>query len=205
MQRGGRGAMVTPGSYTVTLSKQVDGEVTVLDGPVPFEVVPLRKGTLKGSSYEDIIAFTSELEDLQGAMSAFNFTLDHCQKKIGAMETAVSRLDKDAPELIADLYQLKKKLTAFDRKVNGSDAKREIGERNNPSVQSRMFVGFRGLSTTYGPTEMHKESLRIAKSEFSVLSAELSDIESGELKRIEDKLSEMGAPWIEGQAIPKNH
>ncbi|NNE30098.1 MAG: glycosyl hydrolase, partial [Saprospiraceae bacterium] len=204
-RRGSRGAMVTPGTYTVTLSKQVNGEVTVLDGPVPFELVPLRKGTLKGASYEEIIAFTSELEDLQSAMSAFNFKLDHCQKKIGAMNTAVSRLDKDAPGMISDLYQLKKQLIAFDRKVNGSDAKSEIGERNNPSVQSRMFVGFRGLSTTYGPTEMHKESLRIATTEFEGLRSELESIESGDLKRIEEKLSEMGAPWIEGQAIPKNY
>lgn len=199
----GRGMMVTPGKYTATLSKVIAGEMTELSGPVEFNVVPLRSGTLDGASNSEIIAFRTDLENLQGMMSAFNFTLDQSMDKVKAMEVAVSRLETDAPDMIKSLYDLRKKMTVLDRKINGSEAKDEIGAKENPSVQSRMFIGFRGLSTTYGPTELHKESLAIAKEEFEDYRSQLESIVSGDLSRLEKKLVEMGAPWIEGQALPK--
>jgi photosystem II stability/assembly factor-like uncharacterized protein len=199
----GRGMMVTPGTYTASLSKLITGEVTQLSGPIEFNVVPLRKGTLKGASYDDIIAFRSDLENLQGMMSAFNFSRNQAMSKVKAMEVAVSRLETDAPDVVKSLYDLRQQLMIMNKSINGSESKGEIGERNNPSVQSRMFTGFRGLSTTYGPTKMHKQSLEIAKTEFEKYRRELEEITKGDLQKLEQRLIDLGAPWIEGQAIPK--
>jgi len=44
------GALVAPGRYTVTLAKKVDGAITELGAPQPFEVVRLREGTLPGAT-----------------------------------------------------------------------------------------------------------------------------------------------------------
>jgi len=97
---------------------------------------------------------------------------------------------------------LKTQLNSFDLKINGSDARDEIGERNNPTVSSRMFVAMRGLATIYGPTANHIESLSIAENEFEKVKTELENIIGNDIPRIEKQLIDMGAPYIEGQAIP---
>ena len=82
--------------------------------------------------------------------------------------------------------------------------KNEIGERNPPNLRSRIRVASRGLSTTYGPTKLHKESLDIAKSQFKEIETKLDKLSNVEIPRLERALMEAGAPWIEGQALPKN-
>ncbi|MEL6717179.1 MAG: hypothetical protein AAFP82_00525, partial [Bacteroidota bacterium] len=87
--------------------------------------------------------------------------------------------------------------------VEGNPAKSEIGEKNNPSVQSRFFTAYRGATSTYGPTPMHKESLKIAKSQLKDLIQQLEAVSQQKIPQLGQKLSEAGAPWIEGAVLPK--
>ena len=87
--------------------------------------------------------------------------------------------------------------------MNGNSTKDEIGERYAPTVRSRMFVGFRGMSTTYGPTETHKMSVKIAMKELKGINTALERISEVDIPALEEKLAKLGAPWIEGQALPK--
>ncbi|MEL6846248.1 MAG: hypothetical protein AAFP02_23830, partial [Bacteroidota bacterium] len=92
----------------------------------------------------------------------------------------------------------------LDEQLNGNEARSEIGERNPPTVRSRMFVGYRGLSTTYGPTEMHRQSLDLAEKELQGIMKSVEDLGKSKIPNVEKTLQEAGAPYIEGQAIPKN-
>jgi hypothetical protein len=89
--------------------------------------------------------------------------------------------------------------------MNGNAAKNEIGERNAPTIRSRMFVGFRGMNTTYGPTPTHKESVKIAIAELDKMNADLEQISGVKIPALEEELAKTGAPWIEGQALPKGN
>ena len=51
------GAMVAPGEYTVTLSKEVDGITTDLSEPMKFKVERMYKGALDGAAPEVTAAF----------------------------------------------------------------------------------------------------------------------------------------------------
>lgn len=51
------GFMAPPGTYTVTLSKEENGQETKLWGPDQFEVVPLRQGALVGVSPDQVAGF----------------------------------------------------------------------------------------------------------------------------------------------------
>ena len=88
--------------------------------------------------------------------------------------------------------------------MNGNRSKGEIGERSNPTVRSRMFVAFRAMSNTYGPTKMHKESLEIGKKELEGITAKLENYSNKIIPELERALEAAGAPWIEGQALPRN-
>ncbi|MEM7372615.1 MAG: glycosyl hydrolase [Bacteroidota bacterium] len=200
---GGGGLMVVPGTYTVSMSKQVDGQVTQLAGPVSFEVERLRDGALKGATNEELTAYRKELEALQGAVFAASMVLDKSKNRINAIQTALGRSSVEPGQLDNQLHQLKQKLLDLDEKMNGNPSKEEIGERNPPTVRSRMFIAFRGMSTTYGPTPLHKRSMEIAKKEFTSLNAELEEISKNEIPALEKAVSGAGAPWIEGQALPE--
>ena len=200
--RRGGGLMATPGTYTVTLSKVVDGVVTDLAGPQSFNVVPLREGTLEGASPQEIIAFREEVEKLQGDVAAANYMLDHSMDKINAIQTALSRSDKDMPELVTDIYNVRMQLHDLDEIMNGNRTKQEIGERTHPTISNRMYTAMRGLRTTYGPTPLHKTSLEIAQADLSEVMPMLRDVAENKIPALEEALESAGAPWIEGMSAP---
>ncbi len=201
---GGGGAFAMPGNYSVSLSKEVNGEVTQLAGPVNFEVKPLRKGALEGSSYEAMMAFMHDLEDFSGKRSQATYMLNNSRDKVQAMQTALNRTNIESASLKKQLYDAKQALYDLDEKMNGNRTKREIGEKTNPTISSRFFTAYRGASTTYGPTEMHKQSLDIAKKELADLSRALEKMHNETIPELEKALMEAGAPWIEGQLMERN-
>ena len=125
--------------------------------------------------------------------------LSNSLNKVKAMQTALSRSSGDITKLSKDIYAAKTALNELDLALNGNSVKGEIGARAPATIQSRMFVGFRGLRTTYGPTAMHKESINIAKTELQALKGELSTIVKTILPALEKSLQAVGAPMIEGQ------
>jgi len=63
--------LATPGDYKASLHLENNGEVTKLDGPISFEVKPIRKGVLKGASYAEYNAFRTELTSMIGKINEF--------------------------------------------------------------------------------------------------------------------------------------
>ena len=100
------------------------------------------------------------------------------------------------------LYDLKQQLYNLDEKLSGNQTKSEIGERNAPTIGSRLRVARRGLSTTYGPTQLHRESLDIAKKELATIAGQVEKISFDVIPSLEKSLTEAGSPYIHGQAIP---
>ncbi len=77
--------------------------------------------------------------------------------------------------------------------MNGNRSKREIGEKNNPTIARRLNVA-NSFNSTYGPTPMQKRSLEIAATEFKELKKNRENIINMELPKIEDALKAAGAP-----------
>ncbi len=202
--RGG-GHLATPGTYSVTLVKIVDGETTTLDGPVEFEVERLYDGALEPQPLDMIADFRKELEDLQEDVSAAYIVMDNAMDKVQAMESALARSRTEAPELRKELYNLRMHLLELDEEMSGSDAKSEIGVRTDPTVQNRMYIAYRGLRSTYGPTAMHKENLDIAKKMLADLKPKIEKVSQEKIPALEKKLMDSGAPWIESTVMPKGN
>ena len=200
----GRGFMAMPGSYTVALSKEVDGKITQLTDPVSFEVERLRKGALPEQAPQSIMAFREEMEDFLQSYSAVNVMMDQCMDKVKAMQTALSRSDADNPGLNEQLYTVMQDLHNINEEMNGNRSKSTIGERNKPTIGSRMSVAFRGMNTTYGPTKTHRASLKIAQDELANIQGKVEAVNS-QIEELEAPLQAAGAPWIEGQAAPNKN
>ena len=194
---GNNGFRAEPGTYTATLVRTADGTVTALAGPVSFEVVPLRTPTLQGASPQEVAAFRAQMEMFQAEMSRFMNEMERLTERVEAMQTAHARADRPDPALTTRLHEAHQTLRDLDRRVRGSAAKRAIGERNPPSPQSRMFVGWRGLNTSYGPTPMHREAVARGQAELSTLRADLDAFRTNVLPGLATALAATGAPPID--------
>ncbi|MHC4211022.1 MAG: VPS10 domain-containing protein [Planctomycetota bacterium] len=195
---GGSGFPALPGTYTATLVKVEEGAVSELAGPVSFEVRPLRDGALPRASNEVIAAFREEMESFQHDLARADNLLDELIQKVEAMQTALARAESDDPQLAARLYETRLELLDLREAMEGNEAKDEIGERGPPSPGNRFFVGWRGLSTSYGPTDMHRSTLQAGRNELAALRSGLDRIAEQVMPELERALEAAGAPPIEG-------
>ena len=200
---GGGGVMVTPGTYTVTLVKQLDGTQTVLQGPESFTVTPLFEGSLPRKSFQEMDAFREATFAFQQDLTATNIALSRSQQKVDAMLRALNKATAPSSDLYTRLHETKIALLDIDKELHGNPIKGEIGERNNPTASDGNSLG-RFLGNTYGPTDEHKGLLARVQSQLKKVKAKLHPIVDTTLPNLENDLKNAGAPWIEGQGLIRN-
>ncbi len=198
--RGG-GALAKPGTYQASLSLVQNGEVTPLDGPIPFEVKALREGVLKGISHEEYNAYLTEITQVYKSISAVRDVLSESGKMHKAMVTALAQAKILPGTLEPKLEALKLDLTRINQSISGSPSRREVGERNPAGIQSFLSNAIVGLRNSYGPTPLHRKSLKIAKELLVQLRAEVKSISEVRIPEIEAALKAADAPYILGQGI----
>jgi photosystem II stability/assembly factor-like uncharacterized protein len=201
--RGG-GVMVTPGNYTVTLVKRIDGVNTVLQGPEPFKVVPLYDGSLPRKSFEEMNTFREAAFAFQQDLTATNIALSKSQQTIDAMLRALNKATTPSDDLYKQLNETKIALLDLDKELHGDAIKDEIGERSNPTASDGNSLGWRALGNTYGPTGEHKALLSRVQSQLKKVKDKLLPILNETLPKLQSDLQKTGAPWVEGQGLIKN-
>jgi photosystem II stability/assembly factor-like uncharacterized protein len=200
----GGGIMATPGTYSMTLSKVVDGKVTDLVGAQNFEVVPLGEGALKGASFADMNSFRLEYQAFQQDLKATRNVLATNIKVVDAMGRALGKAEKPTSELVTKLYDTKMQLLDLDKAMNGDDTKGEIGERSNPTPSDAGRMGRIALGNTYGPTANHKAAFSRAVDQLVEIKLAIKKVNNETIPALEKELKAAGAPWIEGQGLIDN-
>ena len=199
-QKGGNdrgGFMAPPGDYSVTLSKEVNGKITQLDGPVEFRVKPLHEPTLAGASPGELTAYRQRLERGQRAMAAGEEQLEYLKKQSQSLETALGRTPAAPGELYEQVYALRKDVAALTRELEGSPSRAAVGEKAPPSVSDHFFAAYRGLSTTYGPTPNMERSLGIAETMMTDATDKIARL-TERLTGLRKQLEAAGAPYMMG-------
>ncbi|WP_246070065.1 hypothetical protein [Mangrovivirga cuniculi] len=192
------GLLAPPGKYTVTLSKVIDGETTVLSEPVEFEVVELREGALEGASHDELSQFLRNYEDKIKRTTAIGLQLNALNKQVKAIERAIAKSQAEPGTFDKKYQELVTELNDLNTMVQGNAAKLEVGEKTKPTIGDRMFALYKGVShSTYGPTETHKQTMDIIESDLAEIEQEISEVNSA-VKSLAGELTEAGAPYIEG-------
>jgi hypothetical protein len=94
------------------------------------------------------------------------------------------------------VYDLQKQQYDLERKIDGSDAKGEVGEKDTPTLSFRISVASRGFySNTYGPTAMHMESYDMAVALLNELAPQVDALAAATAKAISDSEA-LGLPVI---------
>lgn len=197
--RNSSGFMVIPGKFSVSMTLVKDGEQKSLSDEVEFNVVPLRQGALEGPGQEVADAFRKAVESAQESLIRTQMGLERAGKRINAIKTAYYRMDEEVPGLLDKIDAAEGRYQQLMLSMSGYTTRDEVGEKQRPTPAERMYVAAQGLYTTYGPTEMQRETLEKGVAELKPIQAELSRLVESELPAIETELKEAGAPWIEGQ------
>ncbi|KAA3610737.1 MAG: glycosyl hydrolase [Calditrichaeota bacterium] len=197
------GAMVAPGTYSVTLAKMEDGVSAEIAGPMEFEIEQLAKGALTGSTPEEVSAFWQETERFNKSMTAARSVFTKALDRVKILQKVLSRLKLAPGNLDKQIHDLKQEMFEMEEELFGSTLKREVGEKNNPTMVSRHRVASGNWGTTYGPTQTQRRSLEIAAEEFQKLKIKLEKITSIDIPAFEKALKDAGAPYIDGQEIPE--
>ena len=199
-----QGPLVAPGTYEVTLSRQVRGETSTLAGPVEFEVERLREGALEGKSPKETASFWRRTAELQRSIHAAGEVLQMLEERVGKLENALAASQSTPDGLDRELHEIKQKLYDLEDELYGQAAKRPVNEPAKPTVRERLNAAQMGTQmSTYGPTPNHKKTLRIAEEEFQKLRKELNHLNEQRIPAFQEKLKEAGAPWTPGQEIPE--
>jgi len=193
----GGGFRVTPGTYTAELSKVVRGEHTRLGDPVTFEVTPLFDGALERAPSSEFASFREELTQFQRDLTRAEENMQEQIDLVNAMQTALRRAPEENPELAERLNDTRLELLELNEEFEGSEARDEIGERGPPTPSDRMFVGFRALFTTHGPTESHKQTVAVGQRELADIRERLQEYSEDVIPELRKAVQATGAPPIE--------
>jgi hypothetical protein len=194
------GPYVTPGEYHAELYLENNGSVEKLDGPIAFNVKPLRKGTLEGASYNEYNSFRTRVSNLYVAMSKYQDEFNMMKSKIELLDKASLQLETFSPDIMKKISDFKSKYNAFDSETGSNPARDEIGEWDKPTISMRVQIAMQGLSTSYGPTDLNKSNLDIAERLFEKLATDVKEFKS-ELESLENEVKELNPPHLSGTGI----
>jgi hypothetical protein len=117
------------------------------------------------------------------------------------MQKAFVSASQPTEQLMKDIFEAKMALQKIDEAMNGSPAKNEIGERNDPTPGDGLRMAYVSLNTTYGPTENHKAALQRAREQLQEVKVSLKEVSAQMMPQLEEALRKAGAPWVEGQGL----
>ncbi len=192
-----KGLLAPPGTYSVTMYLSHNGSIKQLDAPVKFKVKPLYKNTLQGTTPEVASAFWRSYEAASRTASAIDKSIVKAEKKTKALHKALihSRINPETG--LKQLELIRDQINTLKSDYYGNQAKAEIGEKNPPSVNDKMFTIYLSLErSTYGPTETNKAQMKIINDMLNKAENKLKAIQNA-MDRLEVMLKASGAPYID--------
>lgn len=189
-----------PGNYKVYLSKNVHGKETKLTDPILFTAKVIGNATLPAEDRTELVAFQKQVRELIRAVNAASSVIRDVADKTRHYRIALKSVTSDNSGLLADIKALENKVTEIQRKMFGDRLLRRLDQDDEPGLTSRIngviYDQWRSLSA---PTQSQKDAFRIVADEFPPLLEAIRNIVDVDVKRIEDKLEELGAPYTPGR------
>jgi photosystem II stability/assembly factor-like uncharacterized protein len=194
------GALVIPGTFTVSIAKRVDGVLTQLGEPQTFTVESLELATLSAEDKNELLVFQKKAGELQRAIMGAGSAVGEAMREIQFIKKTLLDTPKADPQLGDLARSLERQLQKFRTELYGD---RTIGRRSEPTSPSIMRRVSAQLSTTCPITETNKDNYEIAAEGFEKLLEQMRQVIEVDLKTLKDSLEAAGAPWTPGRGLPK--
>ncbi len=196
------GPLATPGTYRVSLSQSLRGEITPLAGPMSFEVVAIENATLPAPDRDELLAFQQEVADLQRAVLGASRMAEEAQSRIDHVTQAIMDTPEAEPSLLDEARSLDLRMKDLLIVLEGDQTIESRSEPAPLSIRERVGRITWGWTSTSAPTTTHRESYAVAAELFAQVLPELTRLVEQDLRALEAELEEIGAPWTPGR-VPR--
>ncbi len=194
------GPLVVPGTYTVSLTKVVDGKETSLAAPQRFETVPLGTATLPTTDRAALLAFQQKTARLQRAVLGAGDAAAEVKMRIKHIKKAIRETTGAKQEWLSTAITLENRLKDLLIKLHGDPVIRAHNEPVPPSIRTRVqTVVSTQWTSSSAPTQTSVNAYEIAANEFSSVLEQLRTLIQVDLLEIEGQIEEAGAPFTPGR------
>ncbi len=195
------GVLVAPGTYQVAMLQRVDGELTALNQRQQFDVVSVREPTLPGSSQEQRIAFSRQVDEMQRAVSGTLRSIDEVVAQLGAIRETMQNSTADMA-LYAQANSIAQRLDQLRDRLRGDDTRGGFSDPGLLSVRDRLrYASYDPNRNAYGPTQTQRETFAIARDAYAEIGPRLTQLIDGEYQALLQALDEAGVPWTPGRGV----
>ncbi|MEM6718162.1 MAG: glycosyl hydrolase [Bacteroidota bacterium] len=194
------GTLVEPGTYTVEMGLLQDGVVESLTSPVSFEVKALNNVELPASNRAEKVAFQKAIAKVQADMGIIGRLLSESREKLRHIKVAIKRVEAPIENFTGDVKAIEEDLKMIQLRLYGDSVKRRLDMDQPLSVASRLgSIGYEQKYSTAKPTQTHRDSYEIAKEEVAAIKVRVERMYNENLKALEQKLIQAGAPYSPGR------
>lgn len=192
-----KGILVSPGKYTVTLSKIVGDVVTELSGPVAFEIKGLENRSLPATDRIALDEFNRRVLKLSNAVDGTSQLLSEVKNQMKHINDALIRAEIEPNDaLIMLARKVEKSANELTVKLRGDANATTLDIDQPPSVASRLgMLVYQLFSSTADPTQTSRDSYEIAKEEFVPIAASVAELVKGDLASLQKGLKDIDAPY----------
>lgn len=200
---GGSSTLALPGKYKVFLSKSVNGVETELTQPTEFNAVTLGNTSLPAEDRAELVAFQKKVRELSRAVNAASSIVRDLADKVRHFKVALKSVTVDDTQIYAEIKALEAQVDDIQRKLFGDRLLRRVDKDAEPGLSSRVnSIIYEQWRSTSSPTQSQRNAYKIVAEEFSPILQTVKKLVEEDVKKIEKKLEEIGAPYTPGR-IPE--
>ncbi len=199
--------LVMPGKYSVTMSLVTRNGKKDLARPVEFNAKVLRNTTLPAKDRSKLVAFEKKAGELARAMHGTqNFTRE-LVKRVEYIKQALLRTPGASFDLLQKAQKISKELDDILYKFDGQPSRasrEEVPPEPVPlnwRLETLVYTHWRSTSPI---TQTEQTAYDVLADEFPPVLEKVKKIYTDEIKPLEAKMENLGAPWTPGR-IPEWH
>ena len=195
------GVLVAPGTYRVSMSRRVDGELSALNQQQQFDVVSIREPTLPGTSQEQRIAFSRQVDEMQRAVSGTLKSVDEVLGQLAAIKETLMSSTADLT-LYARANSLQQRINRVRDRLRGNETRGGFSDPGPLSVRDRLrYAGYDANRNAHGPTQTQRDTFAIARDAYAGIGSALTQLVDDEYPLLLQALDAAGVPWTPGRGI----
>jgi hypothetical protein len=193
--------MVAPGTFTLEISRLVNGSMEPLAEGQEFEVTDLYGGEVPRGDPVENLAFQRETADVQRRAESAAAWVGEATNRLAHMKKAVMDTPDAPAALLQRISRVEAGLAELSVTLMGDRVRGSLWEPSVPSILGRVGQISGGhWWTTEPPTQTHRNSLGVASGQLDEVEGSLEDL-GGVIARLEEALVAAGAPWTPGRPI----
>jgi photosystem II stability/assembly factor-like uncharacterized protein len=194
------GALVLPGTYTVTWAQRVNGVVTSLPGRQEIHVVIDTPSEVKAADRKALLAFQQKLTRLRRAVSGGLSAANNLEDRLEEIKRALDQTPTIAEKWRTMARALEARNRDILRQLRGDVELRSRNENTPMSISERVetIVDQQRFSLE-PPTATQRQQYEAAGHAFAQELAKLRQLIQSELPQLEKALNAAGAPLTPGR------